>query len=221
MKGHEKLHVNARSYVCNLCGKGFNQKTILNIHLKSKAHNAEYKTIKKKPYKYYNYSRVYRCELCIPTIVFPTLEERAIHRNAIHKKFECDVCKNSFMAQESLDSHRLLHSNKPRPFICTVGIILIIVYNKRVKHVISQVCNASFNQSSHLSSHFKRKHTEEKSFNCSNCDKSFFESCELNAHVRLVHSKEKRVKCNKCECDFAKGTVITLLCTQLCLTMIS
>lgn len=123
VKGHEKLHVNARSYVCNLCGKGFNQKTVLNIHLKSKAHNANYQTIKakKKPYRYNsNLKKVFRCQLCVPSSVFETPEERTAHRNALHRKFECDVCKNSFMAQESLDSHKLLHSNKPRPFVCSV-----------------------------------------------------------------------------------------------------
>ncbi|XP_037024332.1 zinc finger protein 25-like isoform X3 [Bradysia coprophila] len=189
VKGHEKLHLNARSYVCNLCGKGFNQKTILNIHMKSKAHNANYKTFykkKKKTYRAYNNNskKSFRCQLCVPSSVFATPEERTAHRNAMHRKYECNICKNSFMAQESLDCHKLLHSDKPRPFVCTV-------------------CDATFNQSSHLASHFKRKHTDEKTFHCSHCDRSFFESCELNAHVKLVHRKQDRVKCSQCSCDFA------------------
>ncbi|KAJ6645910.1 Zinc finger protein, partial [Pseudolycoriella hygida] len=185
VKGHEMLHLNARSYVCSLCGKGFNQKTTLNVHLKSKAHNVDYKTVPytKRPYNYIP-KKAYRCQLCVPSTLFSSSMERSAHRNAMHRKFVCDICKNSFMAQESLDSHKLLHSDKPRPFVC-------------------QVCNATFNQSSHLSSHFKRKHTEDKSFHCSDCDKSFFESCELNAHVRLVHKKQERVKCDQCDCDFA------------------
>lgn len=131
VKGHERLHVNARSYVCNLCGKGFNQKTVLNIHLRSKAHNVDYKTIKakKRPpgshrYKF-NAKKVFRCQLCVPTSVFSSPEERTAHRNEVHRKFECNICKNSFMAQESLDSHKLLHSDKPRPFVCTVSSHLI------------------------------------------------------------------------------------------------
>lgn len=128
VKGHERLHVNARSYVCNLCGKGFNQKTTLNVHLKSKAHSANYKT---KPYKKKpkpingnknNLNQRLRCNLCIPSSVFSTPEERTFHRNEVHRKFECNICKNAFMTQESLDSHKLTHSDKPRPFVCKVSI---------------------------------------------------------------------------------------------------
>lgn len=132
VKGHEKSHANARSYVCNLCGKAFNHKTTLNVHLKTKVHNANYKTIihkKKRPYVYkFNMNakqakKVLRCQLCVPSSVFSTPEERTAHRNAMHRKFECEICKNSFMAQESLDSHKAFrHSDKPRPFVCTVSI---------------------------------------------------------------------------------------------------
>ncbi len=125
VKGHEKLHANARSNVCDLCGKGFNSKTTLNVHMKSKAHNVNYKTIKvkKRPYIYkYNSKKEFRCQLCVPSSLFSTPEERTVHRNAMHRKFECEICKNSFMAQESLDSHKLLHSDKPRPYVCTVSL---------------------------------------------------------------------------------------------------
>lgn len=124
--GHEKIHLNVRSYVCKLCGKAFNQKTILNNHLKSKVHNADYKSLQKKSYKL-----VYRCELCVPSVIFKTSDERAIHKNRVHRTFECDICKNSFMAKESLDSHKLRHSDKPRKFVCTVSILMTQVFGKR------------------------------------------------------------------------------------------
>lgn len=106
---------------------GFNQKTILNIHMKSKAHNADYKTVyKKKKLGIANSHNItkrdFRCQLCVPSAVFATAEERMDHRNAMHRKYECDICKNSFMTQESLDSHKLLHSDKPRPFVCKVSL---------------------------------------------------------------------------------------------------
>lgn len=66
-----------------------------------------------------------------------------------------------------------------------------------------QVCEATFSQSSHLTTHFKRKHTDEKPFLCTHCDKRFVENCDLNAHVKLVHKKQERVKCDKCKGDFA------------------
>lgn len=122
LKGHELVHLNARSYVCMLCGKSFNQKTALNTHLKSKSHNAEYKTKPRKKIYKYETKKSIRCELCIPAIVFTCIEDRTIHRNTDHRTFECDVCKNTFMAQESLNSHKLIHSDKPRPYMCTVSI---------------------------------------------------------------------------------------------------
>lgn len=122
MKGHEKLHVNARAYVCNLCGKGYNTKKDLNVHSKSKAHNAQYKPIKNKKYE----CKTYRCQQCVPSILFLSAAERALHRNAMHKTFECDVCKNTFITLESLESHKALHSDKPRSFVCTVCINLTV-----------------------------------------------------------------------------------------------
>lgn len=205
VKGHEQLHWNARSYICKLCGKGFNQKTTLNVHLKSKAHNTNYKAkYKKKPYtQKFNSKKVFRCMQCVPSLAFMTTEERILHKDVCHRKFECDICKNSFMAQESLDRHRLLHSDKPRPYVCTVRSFHVINVQMLSDILSSQVCQATFNQSSHLSSHFKRKHTDEKTIHCPYCDKSFFESCERNAHVRLVHKKQDRVKCSECGSDFA------------------
>ncbi|KAG4075877.1 hypothetical protein HA402_003703 [Bradysia odoriphaga] len=195
MKSHESVHLNARSYVCNLCGKGFNTKKCLNKHLDGKQHNND-----KKPKKFDRNKRkqkssvekgIYRCEICKPSIVFTSREDRAHHKNLMHKVHECDICKNSFLTLESLDRHKLLHSGKPRPYICSV-------------------CNASFSQSSHLSSHFKCKHTDEKRFQCSFCDKMFVENFGLTAHINLVHSKQNRTKCNECEKDFAAPKYLQL-----------
>lgn len=123
VKTHEKKHLNARSYVCNLCGKGFNSKSTLNAHLKSKAHNANFKPKKQYPKSSQHNKKTYRCDQCVPSTVYATSEERTNHRNAMHKIYECDVCKNSFLTLESLDGHKLLHSNKPRPFVCSVRIL--------------------------------------------------------------------------------------------------
>lgn len=125
VKGHEKTHTNNRTYKCSLCGKGFNDKSSLNSHYKSKTHNPHlYKAKKARLNEISRYKIVYRCELCKPSIGFTSRKERNDHRNLVHRTFECDVCKNLFMAQESLDSHKLLHSDKPRPYVCEVSTLL-------------------------------------------------------------------------------------------------
>lgn len=94
------------------------------IHL-----NAKYKRKHtKKIHKYRTSStrkQVYRCVLCVPQIVFASSYERDTHKNFFHRNFECDVCKNSFMSQETLNSHKLRHSDEPRPFVCTVSKVFI------------------------------------------------------------------------------------------------
>ncbi|XP_037024329.1 zinc finger protein 718-like [Bradysia coprophila] len=186
VKGHEKCHLNERSYVCDFCGKGFNNKSELNAHLKSKAHNANYAMIKHKKYarNKANNKTVYRCTLCVPATIWSDLEERTKHRDMAHKIFDCGVCKNSFLTIESLNSHKLLHSNKPRPHVC-------------------KVCNATFSQASHLTSHMKCRHSDRKAFPCSFCGKTFPENFNLTSHVNLVHKKGERVKCNECEANFS------------------
>lgn len=122
VKGHEQMHWNTRSYVCKLCGKGFNQKTTLNVHMKSKIHNIAYAMSKRKKCAKFsgNKKKTYRCTHCVPSTVYKNLEELATHRNEMHKIHDCDICKNSFITQESLNSHKLLHSSKPRPYTCSV-----------------------------------------------------------------------------------------------------
>lgn len=149
LKAHESLHANARSHVCKLCGKSFNQKTILNMHMKSKIHNDEYETERKTKVYQYNQGRKqvirYRCDLCVPPISFSSLEERAVH-NLKHKSFECDVCKNLFVTEESLVSHKLRHSDKPRPFTCTVSIPLTTyVVNVLSNHLFRYAMQRSAN----------------------------------------------------------------------------
>lgn len=125
VRGHEKCHLNERSYICSLCGRGFNNKSELNTHLKSKAHNADYKAKKYYPRKSPTNAtckKVYRCTLCVPATIFSNPLERTDHRNMAHKIYDCDICKNSFLTIESLNSHKSLHSNKPRPHVCSVRI---------------------------------------------------------------------------------------------------
>ncbi len=212
MKSHEQTHLNSRSYVCSLCGKAFNTKSCLNVHLQSKQHNSNYKPPKTQMNRRQTQKSsgkiencIFRCEICKPSIIFASRDDRTHHRNLVHKVHECEICKNSFHSQESLDCHKLLHSGKPRPHICLVSVSRIKQKSKTVsiKSIVFQVCNASFAQSSHLSSHIRSKHSDEKKFQCSLCNKSFVYNFALTAHINLVHSKKNRIKCNECESDFA------------------
>lgn len=132
LKRHEKIHnVKAPSCTCKVCGESFNQKVLLTRHLKAKGHNSAFKTIETNQKHEYieapTIKKVYPCVLCVPPIVFSSSSERDMHKNTIHSSFECDVCKNSFKSQETLNSHKSRHSDEPRPFVCTVSNVVCFV----------------------------------------------------------------------------------------------
>lgn len=102
------------------------------------------------------------------------------------KQFKCDLCDKSFVRNQSLKKHMLIHSGvkleRPKKFKC-------------------DLCDKSFSDSSKLTIH-KVSHTGEKPFKCELCNKGFVSNSGLKLH-KFTHSDDKPFKCDLCDKKFS------------------
>lgn len=117
------------------------------------------------------------------------------HRTKADRPFECNICKNTFKSQNSLNSHTNNHSDKPRPFKCEVKwwiLNLICIFNVvSFFFILFQTCGATYTRSNDLRLHKRRAHTGERSVACTLCFYRCYTQHELNSHLARVHTDNK------------------------------
>ncbi|CAO1413918.1 unnamed protein product [Diamesa hyperborea] len=120
------------------------------------------------------------CMIC--GLPFKVYHDYLSHIKTHTRKFECDLCKLTFVSSDRLESHSLKF-HKPtdeRPFVCTI-------------------CDASFKRKEHLKSHRAYKHSDgERKFSCTHCEGMFYSRQDLKSHS-LVHSGAKKYACPVCK----------------------
>lgn len=155
MELHLRTHSNYKAYECSVCLKKFTQVSNLNLHLRT--HTKE---------------RPFACEIC-PKF-FSTSSNLKVHLK-IHtgiKDHCCSLCNRAFKTSSELKSHEGTHS--------------------QVKSKICKICGKSFYKTAYLNVHVKNVHYGVKKYKCDsfNCNKVFSNSSNLIAH-RRIHTGEK------------------------------
>uniref|UniRef100_A0A182M114 Protein krueppel n=1 Tax=Anopheles culicifacies TaxID=139723 RepID=A0A182M114_9DIPT len=102
------------------------------------------------------------------------------------RKFQCEVCEETFKYKCSLVVHMRAHTQDKR-YSCSE-------------------CQKSFITSSGLKKHV-RTHTGERPYKCTDCGKAFKASHNLSLH-RLSHTKERRFQCDLCASWFSYKNVL-------------
>ena len=64
-----------------------------------------------------------------------------------------------------------------------------------------EVCDMTFRQASHLQSHHKNFHSEDKPFECDICKRRFSDSSAITRHKK-IHTIDKTHKCQTCDKSF-------------------
>ena len=159
-------HKNGKAYMCNDCGKGCSSRSELESHKRS--HTGE---------------RPYKCHLCSNTYKHNAdLQQHILAGHLGKRPHVCDVCGRAFTEKRSLKDHRLIHEGV-KPHRCGT-------------------CGKCFTQSSSLRTH-QRTHTGVKPFVCAVCGKRFCDQSTYNRHHR-IHTGEKPHKCFHCTAVFAR-----------------
>ncbi|EPE03707.1 zinc finger protein 664 [Ophiostoma piceae UAMH 11346] len=98
-----------------------------------------------------------------------------------NKPFTCDICNQSFSANQALIQHKLIHEDS-KPLKCNI-------------------CGKTFRQHSALTMHI-RTHTKVRPLKCPYCSKEFSESSNLSKHKR-IHTGDGQYLCKHPGCGRA------------------
>ena len=126
----------------------------------------------------------------------------------------CQECGKGFKTRQLLTSHRVVHS-KVKPYKCDVvgcsksyanrgGLFLHTKsVHEGVKHECAE-CGKRFGDKSHMNTHYKTVHLQEKKFKCQKCGLQFGENGYLTKHIKTVHEKIRSFKCEHCGKSFGQ-----------------
>ena len=110
------------------------------------------------------------------------IQHHRIH--TVQKPFECTECPYQTTRKSDLRRHRLIHSAEKK-FKC-----------------LETNCSFSASSNSKLLLHWKRSHTGEETFKCTECPYSATRKANLTRHL-LTHTGEKPFKCLEANCSFS------------------
>jgi len=195
LRAHQVVHHGAaidKELACPVCGKNFNRKDTLTVHLRS--HTGE---------------RPHGCEVCGKRFVTKShLKSHQLTHSDV-RDVACPVCKKMFSRKETMKKHLQRHPNF-HPFLCdTCGKAffsdkelqdhMLTHGDKRWIHMC-QMCGNAFTHRDSLAAHMQ-EHVNEKLFKCDYCMKGFSKLVHLRRHVRSSHRRSvagKMFPCTVC-----------------------
>lgn len=169
-------------FSCPQCGKCFEKKYVLRVHLMGHAGK-----------------KIYSCPEC--ENLYLTNCGLVAHKrlHAGEKSFKCPDCEESFGLKSELTTHQTEHF---KPLNCIKCGITFVKIEHLVKHqrghpgkkpYACPECEKSFTFSMHLKRHYL-VHTRLKPFACPKCWKCFSTKANLDIHLR-VHNSMRPISC--------------------------
>ncbi|XP_077322471.1 uncharacterized protein LOC143956189 [Lithobates pipiens] len=223
---HEGDHQGENLLSCLGCGKSFQTKSELRIHLRSHTRVTLTCSYCEKSFneesEFRTHQRLHKAET--PHICsacgkrFTEKNELLVHQK-VHigvRPFSCSECGKCFTGERQLLKHQRLHSGE-RPFTCSeCGKCFTqkrtLVEHRRIhtgeRPYSCSECGKGFNHKGDLVKH-QKTHTGERPYSCSECGKCFVVKCVLLAHQR-VHTGERPFSCTECGKSFTQKGSLTI-----------
>ena len=205
LKGHflAAKHVHGVLFSCDECGKAFDAKSKLGLHVSS-VHRAE---------------KEHQCLECKKS--FARKGNLDLHVASVHLRSRghaCTECDKTFSQRWKLLRHIASVHELDRPHACDdcgktfalkpyLRSHISMVHDREKSHQCAE-CEKSFTQRSDLVRHMTAVHIEAKDHVCGECEKAFSLRSHLNVHVASVHRGHKPHRCTYQECgsSFAQAS---------------
>ncbi|XP_037536529.1 zinc finger protein 85-like, partial [Nematolebias whitei] len=146
---HMIVHTGQKPFACDLCGQRFGHKSHLNTHMI--VHTGQ---------------KAFACDLCGQRFRHKSHLNTHMLVHTGQKAFACDVCGHRFGQKSNLNRHMIVHTGQ-KPFAC-------------------DICGQRFTSKSYLNTHMIA-HTGQKPFACDLCGQRFGQKPHLNTHM-IVHT---------------------------------
>lgn len=176
----EKRHLKNYSLFCNVCSKGFFDKSSLREHENMHTGVATYQcevcgmifkiksTLRAHKFKFHPHLFPHICQICGKGLSTKGGLDSHLKLHAENRKFMCDICGRNLNTPRSLLEHRRLHTGE-RPFEC-------------------DLCLKSYPAQKHLIRHVKLVHTGEKperNHECCHCNKKYASLSACQSHQKM------------------------------------
>lgn len=123
---------------CHFCDYTSTFKKHLNLHINTE-HPEEFKANRRLLSIPKQSTDRLKCNICGQKN-FLNFGQLTDHRQ-MHKNHECTICKRKFTAKQNLETHIRNHSDKLRPFKCSVCILYYLFVNKKKSLKIKKKSN--------------------------------------------------------------------------------
>ena len=236
LQKHKKTICKQR-FKCNTCGKFFEGKIALNIHLNN--HNTQERpyicqecgNTSKSKIDFQTHMKTHPnlsvCDICDKYFTHISLKR---HRLSYHNKampnadvfkYTCDQCPAKFKSRQGLKIHKATHSDQEKPFACkncesTFGTekLLKLHFKECKQNYSCKTCQKKFVWLRWLKYHEigcdggQNEAIKKKPLHCKKCGKRFKTKQILGRHDRFVHTDDRPFACKECDKRFQTKMIL-------------
>ena len=191
------------NFACHRCPQHFNQRQVLQIHIKVDHHNQESN----------------KCSVCSMMFALPSrLEYHMKEAHADGPQFSCEFCGQKFNNRKTLQNHRSRKHTNPEFKVfcdqCGKGyrqpneLKVHIARTHSTGEFICEDCGTTFTNQYALKDHKRNFHSscqkikpkpQPKKHNCQYCGSKFSSTGKKEVHEKSVHLNIRDIMCDECD----------------------